>query len=154
MGGLLVGDAWVEVKLRIDGMTCMSCVRNIEGLVGGKSGIKNVKVSLDTSSGVVSYDPDLWTTETIIEMIEDMGFDVMEWTAECELGGTPSNSSSVDRSRSSKSPANEKLRKESSIDMSLDDRDDLDRCILRVQGMTCASCVAAIEKHAKKIAGV
>ena len=37
--------------LHIDNMTCMSCVRNIEGKLSGKDGIKSIKVLLDQKTG-------------------------------------------------------------------------------------------------------
>ena len=33
------------------------------------------------------------------------------------------------------------------------DPGELQKCFLRVHGMTCASCVASIEKHVKKVKG-
>ena len=33
------------------------------------------------------------------------------------------------------------------------DLGELQKCFLRVHGMTCASCVASIEKHVKKVKG-
>ena len=33
------------------------------------------------------------------------------------------------------------------------DPGELRKCFLRVHGMTCASCVASIEKHVKKLKG-
>ncbi len=33
------------------------------------------------------------------------------------------------------------------------DIEDLQKCFLRIEGMTCASCVATIEKHVKKMQG-
>jgi len=34
-----------------------------------------------------------------------------------------------------------------------DDDDDLDKCYLRISGMTCSSCVANIERHLLRIQG-
>lgn len=45
---LLQGDSSQGVKtcvVSIKGMTCNSCVRNIEGTVGGKPGVVSIKVS-------------------------------------------------------------------------------------------------------------
>jgi Cu+-exporting ATPase len=141
----LLGDAIAEVKLRIDGMTCMSCVRNIEGHVGGQAGMNSVQVDLQTNSGVFVYEPSLWNIDKIIETVEDMGFDAKIWTAECEFEEPPTSSNTTSATKETKN--------EMAIDIS-SDKEDFDKCILRVQGMTCASCVAAIEKHAKKISGM
>lgn len=46
---LLQGDAGQAVEtcvVSIKGMTCNSCVRNIEGTVGGKPGVVSIKVSV------------------------------------------------------------------------------------------------------------
>ena len=64
-----------EVTVYIEGMTCMSCVRNIEGNISTQNGIKHIKVSLEDKNGKICYDPTLTTAETIREAIDDMGFE-------------------------------------------------------------------------------
>jgi len=39
------------------------------------------------------------------------------------------------------------------MDEEAGDDSEYDRCMVSIQGMTCASCVAAIEKQSKKIDG-
>ncbi|KAI9453718.1 heavy metal translocatin [Lactarius psammicola] len=62
-------------ELRIEGMTCGSCVESIEGTLRSQSGIRSVKVALLAERGVVEFNPRQWNVERVINEISDIGFD-------------------------------------------------------------------------------
>lgn len=64
-----------ETMIDIEGMVCMSCVKNIEGTVSEKPGILQIRVSLEDKNGWVRYNPSVTNPEEIARMIDDMGFD-------------------------------------------------------------------------------
>lgn len=59
----------------VEGMTCMSCVKSIEGEICTKPGVKDIKVSLPNKQATVEYDPSITTSEDVRGAIEDMGFE-------------------------------------------------------------------------------
>lgn len=63
-----------SVKIRIEGMTCQSCVKSIEGTIGDHSGVVNIKVDLKEKFGHVEYKTEEITPLELVEAIEDMGF--------------------------------------------------------------------------------
>lgn len=65
----------LSIRLPIIGMTCQSCVKNIEGNIRTKLGIIKIKVSLSENAGYIDYDPSLTDPKTIASQIDDMGFD-------------------------------------------------------------------------------
>nr|XP_053634823.1 copper-transporting ATPase 1-like isoform X2 [Cherax quadricarinatus] len=145
------GEKLETCIISIQGMTCNSCVQNIECSIGVKAGIKSIKVNLEKAEGRVEFNPELVTGDLIADMIEDMGFEACVNTDESNQRQPVMNgkvqSSKLSREVSVTSSWQENVAFEG-------DEADLEKCFLRITGMTCASCVAAIEKHAKKIQGV
>lgn len=76
-----------------------------------------------------------------------MGFDTKVLTINCKNVGTPEKTGSAIKSDKGKG----KLILKAAGDQH---DQNLDRCFIHIRGMTCGSCVAAIEKHCMKIYGV
>lgn len=135
-------------NIHIEGMTCNSCVQSIEGMISQRKGVSSAKVSLSEHQGVFEYDPLVTTPEELREAIEDMGFDAF----------LPETNSLLPESNvnPSKSPSlalvndvNSDIHKENTCN-----KDDSSKCYIHIGGMTCASCVANIERNLKNEPGI
>lgn len=78
----LIGDDICNVNkdvrtamISVEGMTCMSCVKTIEGTMSSKPGVQSIKVSLKDKRAAIEYDEAVTTPEDLRAGIEDMGFD-------------------------------------------------------------------------------
>lgn len=117
--------SYKDAVIFIQGMTCMNCVRNIEGNLSMKDGVKFIRVSLDQNLGYVKYDPEFITVEILREAIRDIGFGA-SLQAPQDVAVTP------------------KAQSQSEIAIAS----------VMVEGMTCQSCVNSIEGGMKKKPGV
>lgn len=63
-----------KVTLQVEGMSCGHCVKSVEGAVREAGG--EAKVSLETKTVEVDYDPGKVSLEAIKEAIEEQGYDV------------------------------------------------------------------------------
>ncbi|XP_037531257.1 copper-transporting ATPase 1 [Nematolebias whitei] len=64
-----------SVSLRVEGMTCDSCVQSIEQRIGSLDGVIHIKVSLEQQRATVIFDQSQQSPTSLVEAIEDMGFD-------------------------------------------------------------------------------
>lgn len=65
-----------KTTLHVEGMSCGHCVNAIEGSVGKLSGVKEVKVNLESGTVDVEFNNNEVTLVTIKETIDDQGYDV------------------------------------------------------------------------------
>lgn len=68
-------DAVIETIINVEGMVCMSCVDSIEGVIGDRAGVADIKVSLAGKTATIKYFSSKETVDTLVEAISDMGFD-------------------------------------------------------------------------------
>uniref|UniRef100_A0A7N6BF78 P-type Cu(+) transporter n=1 Tax=Anabas testudineus TaxID=64144 RepID=A0A7N6BF78_ANATE len=140
------------INIHIEGMTCNSCVQSIESMLSQKKGVVSAQVSLNNHQGVFEYDSLLTTPEKLKDAIEEMGFDAFLPETSSLL---PASDHSLSKS-SSLGPVREKeleteLHKETPQEQSKDIRS---KCYIQIGGMTCASCVANIERNLKNEPGI
>uniref|UniRef100_A0A8C5JKI1 ATPase copper transporting beta n=1 Tax=Junco hyemalis TaxID=40217 RepID=A0A8C5JKI1_JUNHY len=140
--------------IKIDGMTCNSCVQSIEGAVSQRQGVKNVAVSLAGSTGTIHYDTAVTSGEELRAAIEDMGFDasVLTDTAPGEHRGQPDASKAAVQPRAPEPPhqgnASDALPHTDGSNQLSGATEE--KCVLQITGMTCASCVSTIERNLQK----
>ena len=65
---------WAQNTISIDGMTCRSCVANIEAAVGDMAGVTNITVSLAEKQGHVTYNAAQISIDDVIKCITELGF--------------------------------------------------------------------------------
>ncbi|XP_066401046.1 copper-transporting ATPase 2 isoform X2 [Molothrus aeneus] len=144
--------------IKIDGMTCNSCVRSIEGAVSQRQGVKNIAVSLAGSTGTIHYDPTVTSGEELRAAIEDMGFDasVLTDTAPGEHRCQPDASKAAVQPRAPEPPhqgnSSDALPHPDGSNQLSGGTEE--KCVLQITGMTCASCVSTIERNLQKEDGI
>ncbi|KAL4787278.1 E1-E2 ATPase-domain-containing protein [Aspergillus varians] len=74
----------------IDGMTCGACTSSVQAAFDGVEGLHQFNISLLAERAIVIHDPHVLTSQKIVSMIEDAGFDakvVSEVQAYSQKGG-------------------------------------------------------------------
>ena len=132
----LTGDetSCEECVIEIHGMTCMSCVNNVQSNIGKHSGVKSVNVSLLSGTGHVLFEPNVVKDFEIADLITAMGFA----SKVCQNRGSTFKDCKF-ASDVLSSPANIGSSKS---------------CVISVSGMTCESCVKNIELNIENQPGI
>jgi copper chaperone len=61
--------------LSIQGMTCGGCVRSVTNALQREDGVSRVEVILEKGAATVDYDPAVTKPETLVAVIDDIGFE-------------------------------------------------------------------------------
>jgi copper chaperone len=61
--------------IKVEGMSCGGCVKNVTGALEGIDGVQKAEVSLEQKQAVVSFDGAKVQRADLLQAVEDAGFD-------------------------------------------------------------------------------
>jgi copper chaperone len=61
--------------IKVGGMSCQGCVKNVTGVLSALAGVSSAEVSLAAGEAKVAFDPQAVSRQTMLGAIEDAGFD-------------------------------------------------------------------------------
>ncbi len=76
-----------KTSLTIGGMTCASCLANVEGALKGVPGVKAVTVNLATNKAMVEHDPAQASLADMKKAVDEIGYEVVLSTVHLQISG-------------------------------------------------------------------
>jgi len=64
-----------EVTIKVAGMSCGGCVRNVTGVLQALPGVERAEVSLEAGEAKVAFDPAKVSVENLCQAVDDAGFE-------------------------------------------------------------------------------
>ena len=62
----------------IKGLSCAHCVARVEKAISELAGVDKVKVSLKKAQGVVKFDEEQVSAETIVQAVQEAGYEAQQ----------------------------------------------------------------------------
>ncbi len=131
-----------ETTFDIQGMTCNHCVSVVERALLEVAGVHCAEVSLEQNQATVGFDSDLASLEELTSAVQEAGFEASEVALE-----------SPGLSAQERRPPRQVIELAAVTDEGKS-AGELQRIVLDVSGMHCASCTSRVEQAALRLTGV
>jgi len=132
------------VMLNINGMTCANCASSVETALTNVPGVQSASVSYEDGKGLVHFDPNIATTAAMVDAVNKIGMGVAQPEALLQLNGEADRSGEVVK----------QIDGEADLDGEADRWKSRSMVMLRVDGMKCHKCSAAVESALSGVHGV
>ncbi|XP_065259036.1 copper-transporting ATPase 2 isoform X1 [Emys orbicularis] len=139
------------MKLRVEGMTCQSCVNIIEGKIGKLHGVLRIKVSLSNQEAVIAYQPYIIQPEDLKNHIDNLGY---ESTIKSKLAPLKLGMIDIERLQTTSTKKTPASLNNSNVEPVVGKMNSTTTMTLGVEGMHCKSCVKNIEGNISGLPGV